>query len=42
MLAESGTYDRRPPVLFVITASCLTMQEYYGGRDFLRDYISPP
>ncbi len=30
----AGTYDYRPAVLFVITALVLTLQEYYGGRDF--------
>jgi membrane protease YdiL (CAAX protease family) len=39
-LAE-GRYDYRPAVLFVITALVLTMQEYYGGRDFFEDHIRP-
>ena len=30
----AGGYDYRPAVLFVITAVVLTLQEYYGGRDF--------
>ena len=37
-LAE-GTYDYRPAVLFVITALVLTLQEYYGGRDFYDEHI---
>jgi membrane protease YdiL (CAAX protease family) len=30
----SGKYNPRPAVLFVITALVLTLQEYYGGREF--------
>lgn len=37
----SGSYDYRPAVLFVITAVVLTLQEYYGGRDFYEDHIKP-
>ena len=39
-LAE-GRYDYRPAVLFVITALVLTLQEYYGGRDFYERHIRP-
>jgi membrane protease YdiL (CAAX protease family) len=39
-LAEGG-YDYRPAVLFVITALVLTLQEYYGGRDFYENHIRP-
>ena len=37
----AGGYDLRPPVLFAITAIVLTLQEYYGGRDFYDDHIKP-
>jgi membrane protease YdiL (CAAX protease family) len=37
----SGGYDYRPAVLFTITAVVLTLQEYYGGRDFYDDHIKP-
>lgn len=37
----AGTYDYRPAVLFVITALVLTMQEYYGGRDFYSEHFRP-
>jgi membrane protease YdiL (CAAX protease family) len=37
----AGGYDYRPAVLFVITAVVLTLQEYYGGRDFYDDHIKP-
>ncbi len=37
----AGGYDYRPAVLFVITALVLTLQEYYGGRDFYEDHIRP-
>ena len=37
----AGGYDYRPAVLFVITALVLTLQEYYGGRDFYDDHIRP-
>lgn len=36
-----GLSDYRPPVLFAITALVLTLQEYYGGRDFYEDHIKP-
>jgi membrane protease YdiL (CAAX protease family) len=35
------SYDVRPLVLFTITALVLTLQEYYGGRDFYRYYLYP-
>jgi membrane protease YdiL (CAAX protease family) len=35
----SGTYDKRPAVLFVITALVLTLQEYYGGREFYETHL---
>jgi membrane protease YdiL (CAAX protease family) len=37
----AGDYNYRPAVLFVITALVLTLQEYYGGRDFYADHIKP-
>jgi len=37
----AGGYDYRPAVLFVITALVLTLQEYYGGRDFYERHIKP-
>lgn len=37
----AGRYNYRPAVLFVITALVLTLQEYYGGRDFYEDHIRP-
>jgi membrane protease YdiL (CAAX protease family) len=37
----SGNYNYRPAVLFVITAVVLTLQEYYGGRDFFEEHIKP-
>lgn len=37
-LAE-GRYDLRPAVLFTITALVLTLQEYYGGRDFYDNHL---
>jgi membrane protease YdiL (CAAX protease family) len=37
----SGRYDYRPAVLFVITALVLTLQEYYGGRDFYENHLKP-
>jgi membrane protease YdiL (CAAX protease family) len=37
----AGGYDYRPAVLFVITALVLTLQEYYGGRDFYEDHVRP-
>lgn len=35
----SGKYDSRPAVLFVVTALVLTLQEYYGGRDFYEHHL---
>ncbi len=35
----SGKYDPRPAVLFVITALVLSIQEYYGGREFYETHI---
>ena len=40
VLAEGG-YNYRPAILFVITALVLTLQEYYGGRDFYDGHIRP-
>jgi membrane protease YdiL (CAAX protease family) len=37
----AGSYDYRPAVLFVTTALVLTLQEYYGGRDFYEDHFKP-
>lgn len=37
----SGSWDRRPAVLFAITAAVLTLQEYYGGRQFYDQQIKP-
>src|SRR5512132_1241182 len=37
-LAE-GSYNYRPAVLFAITALVLTLQEYYGGREFYDNHI---
>jgi membrane protease YdiL (CAAX protease family) len=37
----AGGYNYRPAVLFVITALVLTMQEYYGGRDFFEEHFKP-
>lgn len=39
-LAE-GRHDLRPAVLFAITALMLTMQEYYGGRNFYEQNLKP-
>lgn len=39
-LAQGG-YDYRPAVLFVITALVLTLQEYYGGRNFYEENLKP-
>ncbi|MEP7125655.1 MAG: hypothetical protein ABJE95_32295, partial [Byssovorax sp.] len=36
---SEGSYNYRPIVLFVITALVLTLQEYYGGRDFYDEHI---
>lgn len=40
-MRASGGYDFRPAVLFAITALILTLQEYYGGRDFYYHQIRP-
>ena len=37
----AGGYNLRPLVLFLITAIVLTMQEYYGGRDFYENNLRP-
>ena len=37
----AGTFDYRPAVLFVTTALVLTLQEYYGGRDFYENHLKP-
>ncbi len=37
----SGSYNPRPAVLFVITALVLTLQEYYGGREFYETFLRP-
>ncbi len=37
----SGGWDKRPAVLFAITAAVLTLQEYYGGRQFYDEQIKP-
>jgi membrane protease YdiL (CAAX protease family) len=37
----AGTFNYRPAVLFVITALVLTLQEYYGGRDFYEEHLKP-
>lgn len=37
----AGGFDPRPAVLFTITALVLTLQEYYGGRQFYDDHIRP-
>ena len=37
----AGGYNLRPAVLFAITAIVLTLQEYYGGRDFFADHLKP-
>jgi hypothetical protein len=37
----AGGYDTRPLVLFLITATVLTLQEYYGGRDFFDRHLRP-
>lgn len=37
----AGGYNYRPAVLFVITALVLTLQEYYGGRDFYEHHLKP-
>jgi len=35
----SGRYNARPAVLFVITALVLSLQEYFGGRDFYETHL---
>jgi membrane protease YdiL (CAAX protease family) len=40
-ILADGAQDFRPPVLFGITALILTMQEYYGGRDFYEEHLKP-
>ena len=40
-LLARGEYDRRPFLALVICAVMLTMQEYYGGRSFFDDTLSP-
>jgi membrane protease YdiL (CAAX protease family) len=37
----AGGYNFRPAVLFAITALVLTMQEYFGGRDFYEEHLKP-
>jgi membrane protease YdiL (CAAX protease family) len=37
----SGAYNFRPAVLFATTALVLTLQEYYGGRDFFEEHLRP-
>jgi membrane protease YdiL (CAAX protease family) len=37
----AGDYNYRPAVLFVTTALVLTLQEYYGGRNFYEEHIRP-
>jgi len=37
----AGGYDYRPAVLFTITALVLTLQYYFGGREFYADHIRP-
>jgi membrane protease YdiL (CAAX protease family) len=37
----AGLYDYRPAVLFTITALVLTLQYYFGGREFYGDHIRP-
>lgn len=39
--AAAGGFDRRPAVLFVITALVLMLQEYYGGRAVFDEHIRP-
>ena len=39
--SRSGKIRSAPPVLFVIVALILTLQEYYGGRDYY-DQTDPP
>lgn len=37
----AGGYDYRPAVLFTITSLVLTLQYYFGGREFYADHIRP-
>jgi membrane protease YdiL (CAAX protease family) len=37
----AGGYNYRPAVLFVTTALVLTLQEYFGGRNFYEEHIRP-
>jgi membrane protease YdiL (CAAX protease family) len=37
----AGTFDPRPVTMFAIVAIVLTLQEYYGGYAFFRDYLKP-
>ena len=37
----AGGYNFRPAVLFVVTALVLTLQEYFGGRNFYEEHIKP-
>ncbi|WP_129574852.1 MULTISPECIES: type II CAAX prenyl endopeptidase Rce1 family protein [Sorangium] len=37
----AGGYDRRPAVLFTITAVVLMLQQYYGGRAVYDEHIRP-
>lgn len=37
----AGRHNFRPAVLFAITALVLTLQEYYGGRDFYEVHFRP-
>ncbi|WP_437680432.1 CPBP family glutamic-type intramembrane protease [Sorangium sp. So ce131] len=37
----AGGYDRRPAVLFTITAVVLMLQQYYGGRTVYDEHIRP-
>jgi membrane protease YdiL (CAAX protease family) len=40
-LAHSGRADYRPAACFVLVAAVLTMQEYYGGRQFYDQVLRP-
>lgn len=41
-VAARGAVDYRPYLCFLIAASVLTMQEYFGGRSFYDDVIRMP
>jgi membrane protease YdiL (CAAX protease family) len=41
-LAERGEVDYRPVACFLIAAVVLTMQEYFGGRQFYEEIIRGP